>query len=85
MIHENVPESTEATQQQHLVPRWAHVYIQWLSGGPVGVHVLTAADKEGLEGRSVTVTNSLTTHNCSRPLLRPASEGDICVCVQHHK
>lgn len=57
MINENVTDSAEATQQQHLVPHRALVYIQWIGGGPVGAHTHTqAADKEGLEGKFVAVS-----------------------------
>lgn len=48
-MNENVTDSAEATQQQHLVPHRALVYIQWIGGGPVGAHTHTqATDKEGL-------------------------------------
>lgn len=36
MINENVSDSAAATQQQHLVLRWALVYIQRIGGGPAG-------------------------------------------------
>lgn len=38
MINENVSDSAAATQKQHLVLHQALMYIQWISGGPVGEH-----------------------------------------------
>lgn len=43
MINENVSDSAAATQQQHLVLRWALVYIQRIVGGPAGERAQPAA------------------------------------------